>query len=451
MLHVVISAKDDRNRTVTNIGDFFRASILTREEEGGGKQTGRKKEIGGSGAVGIITDHQNGTYTATFRLLWEGEVTIRIQLVHPRQAIDFIERNIRRYPIDLVAFQKRYVVGHDTVDTQCNVDPVIFKNTSAVCNYSDPHAGVWWYCEKAASISCNTPGYHSILRYKEVNDMDRELFRSGNGALKMLISGSPSKISVGRGRDPLVNRGRCVRGLVIPQISGFYQRGVWNSLVCKNRHFSSQLGWQQCLQGKTLHFMGDSTIRQWWEHLVRILKMTETHIPEAKHSTGPLLAQDPVHNITVNFRIHGPPLRAEWTRTFHIKYVVNAIDEIEGGPSDVVGLTIWAHFTSYPVEVYKQRMEAVRAAIERLLHRSPETLVVIKSANTRMGNELISGDWLAHKLDLMMREMFRGMDVVLVDVWEMTIAQHWHGDAIHPAEDIVVQELEFLCTFICPL
>ncbi|XP_066279168.1 NXPE family member 3-like [Branchiostoma lanceolatum] len=384
MLHVVISAKDDRNRTVTNIGDFFRASILTREEEGG-EQTGRKKEIGGSGAVGIITDHQNGTYTATFRLLWEGEVTIRIQLVHPRQAIDFIERNIRRYPIDLVAFQKRYVVGHGTVDTQCNVDPVIFKNTSAV-----------W-------------------------------------------------------RDPLVNRRRCVRGLATQQISGFYRNGVWNSLVCKNRHFSSQAGWQQCLKGKTMHFMGDSTIRQWWEHLVRILKMTETHIPEAKHSTGPLLAQDPVHNITVNFRIHGPPLRAEWTRTFHIKYVVNAIDEIEGGPSDVVGLTIWAHFTSYPVEVYKQRMEAVRAAIERLLHRSPETLVVIKSANTRMGNSLISGYWLAYKLDLMMREMFRGIDVVLVDAWEMTNAQHWHGDAIHPAEDIVVQELEFLCSFICPL
>ncbi|XP_066279169.1 NXPE family member 3-like [Branchiostoma lanceolatum] len=174
MLHLVISAKDDQNRTVTNIGDFFRASILTIED--GGKQTGRKKEIGGSGAVGIITDHQNGTYTATFRLLWEGEVTIRIQLVHPRQAIDAIERNIRRYPIDLVAFQKRYVVGHDTIDTQCNVDSVIFKNTSALCNYSDPHAGVWWYCEKAASISCNTSGYHGILRYKEVNDVDRELF-----------------------------------------------------------------------------------------------------------------------------------------------------------------------------------------------------------------------------------------------------------------------------------
>ncbi|XP_035662163.1 NXPE family member 3-like [Branchiostoma floridae] len=439
MLRIEISAKDSQNNIVTNIGDFFRASILTAV-----------KGKAGSGAVGIITDHQNGTYTATFRLLWEGEVTIKIQLVHPRQAIDVIERTIRKYPIDLVMFRKRYIVGKNTViDTECNVDPAIFKNTSAVCNYSDPHAGAWWYCEKAANIPCNTSGYHGTLRYRDVKG--GKLFSRGNTALKMSISGSPSKINVKKGQDPLANRRRCVWGLATPQISGFYRNGVWNSLVCKNRHFSSQAGWQQCLKGKTLHFMGDSTIRQWWEHFVRILKMKETHIPWAIHKTGPLLARDPVNNITLNYRAHGPPRRCPFILTFLLKYVANIIDEIEGGPNDVVGITMWAHFTSYPVEVYRKRMEAVRAAIERLLHRSPETLVVIKSANTAKGNELKCGDWLAHKLDLIMREMFRGMNVVLVDVWEMTNAQHWHGDAIHPAQDIIVQELEFLCSFICPL
>ncbi|XP_078584053.1 NXPE family member 3-like [Branchiostoma floridae x Branchiostoma japonicum] len=438
MLRFDISAKDSQNNIVTNIGDFFRASILTAV-----------KGKAGSGAVGIITDHQNGTYTATFRLLWEGEVTIKIQLVDPRQAIDVIERTIQKYPIDLVMFGKRYKVGKN-IDTKCNIDPAIFKNTSAVCNYSDPHAGAWWYCEKAANIPCNTSGYHSVIRYKKVKGGKR-LFRRGNTALKMSISGSPSKINVNKGRDLLANRRRCVRGLATPQISGFYRNGVWNSLVCKNRHFSSQAGWQQCLKGKTLHIMGDSTIRQWWEHFVRILKLKETRTPGAIHITGPLLARDPVNNITLNYRTHGPPRRCVFTRTSLLKYVANVIDEIEGGPNDVVAITMWSHFTSYPVEVYRKRMEAVRAAIERLLHRSPETLVFIKSANTGISNELKSGDWLAHKLDMIMREMFRGMDVVLVDVWEMTNAQHWNKEDIHPAKDIIVQELEFLCSFICPL
>ncbi|CAH1250139.1 NXPE3 [Branchiostoma lanceolatum] len=268
-----------------------------------------------SGAVGIITDHQNGTYTAMFRLLWEGEVTIRIQLILPRQAIDVIARISHERPVDLIIFQKRYTGGKRDIDKRCNIDPVIFKN-SAVCNYSDPHAGVWWYCEKPVNISCNTPGYHSKLRYSKENLLktgEEKLFGRRITALKMPITGYPSVINVKK-----------------------------------------------------------------------------------------------------------------------------------GGPNDVVGITMWAHFTSYPVGVYRKRMEAVRAAIERLLHRSPETLVVIKSANTRKGDVIIAGDWHAYRLDRVMREVFRGMKVVLLDAWEMTNAQHWHEDNIHPAQDIIEQELEFL-------
>ncbi|XP_019625031.1 PREDICTED: NXPE family member 3-like [Branchiostoma belcheri] len=426
LVHLVFSAKDKRNNTISNTGDFFRGSIISAESK--------------SGAVGIVTDHQNGTYTATFRLLWEGEVTIRIQLVLPRQTIDVIEKNRREDPFEIkeemVTFQKRFAVGKRNVDTQCNVDPVIFKD-SPVCDYSDLHAGVRWYCVKPDNISCNTSGYLSRLRYKKTKSFGRWL------------SSVPYSVFQ-TGRDPLANRSRCVRGLGTPQISGFFQDGVWNSLVCKNRHFSDKTAWQQCLSGKTLHFIGDSTIRQWWEHLVRILEMNETRFPGVIHNTGPLLARDYLNNITVKFQIHGPPLRFGWTQEFHIKYLANAVDEVSGGPGDVVGITIWAHFTSFPVNVYRERIKAVRAAIERLLQRSPETLVVIKSANTNTGNMLYEGDWLAHRLDMVMRETFRGLNVVLVDAWEMTSAQNWHTDNLHPAEDIIVQELEFLCSFICP-
>ncbi|XP_078663668.1 NXPE family member 3-like isoform X2 [Branchiostoma floridae x Branchiostoma belcheri] len=438
-LQIDFCAKDELNNTVTNIGDFYRASILSKESK--------------SGAVGIITDHLNGTYTATFRLLWEGEVTIRIQLVLPRQAIDIIERISSENPVDLITFQRRYTIGGQSINKPCNVDPVIFKNTSAVCNYSDPHAGGWWYCEKPANIPCNTPGYHALRSYGHnlLKQEEENLFGSGNSALKMTISGTPAGIMVKKGRDYLVNRSTCTPELTTPQISGYYHQGVWNSLVCKSRHFSQISEWRQCLKGKNLHFFGDSTIRQWWEHLVRIMNLKETQIPEATHWTGPLFASDSVYNITVSYRSHGPPVRGPWTRTSFIKYVANAIDEIKGGPNDVVGITMWAHFTSYPVEVYMKRMEAVRAAVERLFRRSPETLVVIKSANTREGDTIIAGDWHAYKLDLVMREVFRGLNVVLVDAWEMTNAQHWHKDVIHPAEDIVTQELEYFCSFVCPM
>eukprot|EP00058_Branchiostoma_floridae_P025582 XP_002611072.1 hypothetical protein BRAFLDRAFT_70425 [Branchiostoma floridae] len=437
-LRVVISAKNKQGNVTTNIGDYFRAAIFNRQTR--------------SGAVGIITDHQNGTYTATFRLLWAGEVNIVVKLVHPRQAIDIIERTVTEHPVDKIMFVKRYLIGKVKIDTKCNADPAVFNSTAPVCNYSDPHAGARWYCEKAANISCNTSGYHGRLsaRVHLLKDGEEKLFGSGLNGLKKYISGSPSKIKVERGLDHLASRTRCIPGLPIPEISGFYIKGVWNSLVCQNRQFFSQSEWRKCLRGKTLHFMGDSTIRQWYEHFVKILNLTDSTLTDAIHQTGPLLACDEVNNITVTYRSHGPPLRCAWTRTFHLQYVANVIDEIGGGPNDVVGISVWAHFTSYAVDIYRERMEAIRAAIQRLHQRSPETLVVIKSANTRMGNELIAGDWLAHQLDLLMREMFEGMNVVLVDAWEMTTAQQWQADRIHPTSDIIIQELEYLCSFICP-
>ncbi|KAI8510147.1 Neurexophilin [Branchiostoma belcheri] len=431
---------DKQGNMTTNIGDYFRASILNLKTK--------------SGAVGIVEDHLNGTYTATFRLLWVGEVNIRVQLVLPRQAIDVIERTVREHPVDKIMFVKRYIVGKAKIDTRCNVDPAVFNTHTPVCNYSDPHAGVRWFCEKADNISCNTSGYHAkhstTSTVKLLKNGEEKLFGRGLNGVKKSISGSPSKINVISGLDPLVNRTRCMPGLPTPPVSGFYAGGVWNSLVCHNRHFSNQSEWRKCLRGKTLHFMGDSTIRQWYEHFVKILNLTDSPLPDAIHQTGPLLARDTVNNITVKYRSHGPPLRCGWTRTFHLQYVANVIDEIEGGPNDVVGITLWAHFTTYPVDMYRERMEAIRAAIQRLHQRSPDTLVVIKSANTRTGNELVAGDWLALQLDLAMREMFEGMKVVLVDAWEMTTAQQWHKDVIHPASDIIIQELEYLCSFICP-
>eukprot|EP00058_Branchiostoma_floridae_P025534 XP_002611024.1 hypothetical protein BRAFLDRAFT_233553 [Branchiostoma floridae] len=436
ILRIVISAKDKEGNVITNIGDHFRASIFNLKTK--------------CGAVGIITDHQNGTYTATFRLLWEGQVNILVKLVHPRQAIDVIERTVREHPVDKIMFVKRYLIGEAKIDTKCNADPAVLNSTAPVCDYSDPHAGARWYCEKAANISCNTSGYHgrlsTIASVKLMKNGEEKLF--GRYVKTLCNHLTPS---FQPGLDPLANRPRCMPGLPTPKISGFYHGGVWNSLACHNRHFSNQSEWRTCLTGKTLHFMGDSTLRQWHEHFVKILKLTDSTLTDAIHQTGPLLARDTVNNITVKDRSHGPPLRCAWTRTFHLQYIANVIDEIEGGPNDVVGFTLWAHFTSYAVDIYRERMEAIRAAIQRLHQRSPETLVVIKSANTRMGNELIAGDWLAHQLDLLMREIFKGINVVLVDAWEMTTAQQWHADTIHPASDIIIQELEYLCSFICPI
>eukprot|EP00058_Branchiostoma_floridae_P021337 XP_002606827.1 hypothetical protein BRAFLDRAFT_103575 [Branchiostoma floridae] len=156
-LSVVISARHKHNMTA-NVGDFLRASISTSNSR--------------SSAVGIIKDNADGTYTVTFRLLWTGNVKINIQLISSRQTVDIIERTALDFPADKVMFRRRYQNGSkEEVQVLCNVYPEVLHGDGGVCNYSDPHAGARWFCEKAVTVPCDAWGFHGVHMYRAMRDM----------------------------------------------------------------------------------------------------------------------------------------------------------------------------------------------------------------------------------------------------------------------------------------
>lgn len=131
-----------------------------------------------------------------------------------------------------------------------------------------------------------------------------------------------------------------------------------------------------------------------------------------------------------------------------LHYEVAHLAGIGGGPQTVVVLTLWAHFTTFPVSVYLDRLERVRQAIASLLFRSPKTKVIIKSANT--GYKSIYGsDWLSLQLDILLREAFKGMAVTIIDAWDMTSC-HYLPDNIHPGPPVIRNEVDLLLSYICP-
>ncbi|KAE8620315.1 hypothetical protein XENTR_v10010191 [Xenopus tropicalis] len=193
---------------------------------------------------------------------------------------------------------------------------------------------------------------------------------------------------------------------------------------------------------------GDSTLRQWFEYLERFiptLKRIDLHV---NYQSGPLLAVDPDAGLVMRWRAHGNPLRTTKTMFSDLHYEAAHLYGIGGGPQTVVVFTLWAHFTSYPVSVYIQRLSRLRRAISSLLFRSPETTVLIKSANT--GYKSIYGsDWLSLQLDLLLRAMFKGMAVTILDVWDMTSC-HYLPDNIHPGAPVIRNEVDLMLSYICP-
>lgn len=164
------------------------------------------------------------------------------------------------------------------------------------------------------------------------------------------------------------------------------------------------------------------------------------------------MAVDSTHNILLKYRCHGPPIRFTTVMSSELRYISNELDGLSGGPNVVVVLSIWSHFSTFPVDIYIRRLRHIRQALVRLIDRAPGTLIVIRSANLQALDQEVSlynSDWYSQQLDQVLRTMFKGLNVLVVDAWQMTLAHHL-PHALHPPPPIVKQMIDMLLSYVCP-
>lgn len=165
------------------------------------------------------------------------------------------------------------------------------------------------------------------------------------------------------------------------------------------------------------------------------------------------MALDNANNILVTYRCHGPPIRFSKVPTSELLYIANKLDNVVGGSNTVIVLSIWSHFSTYPIQFYIRRLQSIRRAVARLLSRAPDTLVVIRSANPKalitLYDALTVSDWYSLQRDKVLRAMFKGLNVHLVDAWEMVLAHHLPHD-LHPPPPIIKNMVNVLLSYICP-
>ncbi|KAM9462829.1 NXPE family member 3-like [Clarias gariepinus] len=74
----------------------------------------------GAGVAGKVYDHQNGTYTVLFPLLWAEVVQVQITMVHPSEAVVVLKRLQKEQP-DRVFFKSQFRSGSISEITECNL------------------------------------------------------------------------------------------------------------------------------------------------------------------------------------------------------------------------------------------------------------------------------------------------------------------------------------------
>ncbi|KAM9334511.1 NXPE family member 3-like [Symphorus nematophorus] len=402
----------------------------------------------GAGVVGQVVDHLNGSYSAVFSLLWEGSAQVEVTLVHPSEAVTVLRRLTREQP-DRINFQSLFRSGSVSQTATCNV--CLRPTRLPLCNYTDLRTGEPWFCYKPTKLSCDTRISHYKGDFKEnLKAEEKMLFQKGVNMKVSIQASGPANVTVlPKKRDePKVKSRNETSGL-----SGYYYEGVWRALDgTPVRQFHSSSAISQCLRGKVVHLYGDSTIRQWFEHLSATFPDLKEFDLHSSRQVGPFLALDYANNTMVTYRCHGPPIRFGITPTSELRYIANELDGLIGGNNMVVVIGIWSHFSTFPIEIYIRRLQSIRKAVVRLLNRAPGTLVIIRTANPKaltLYEALTNSDWYSLQRDKVLRAVFKGLTVRLVDAWEMSLAHHL-PHSLHPQPPIIKSMIDVLLSYICP-
>ncbi|XP_022604736.1 NXPE family member 3-like isoform X2 [Seriola dumerili] len=445
-----------------HVGDQLEVMIQMYDFQGQPKKSGGDFLVArlhdqalGAGVAGQVVDHLNGYYSAVFTLLWEGSAEVEVMLkaimfnvvvtlVHPSEAITVLQRLNSEQP-DRIYFQSVFHSGSVSETATCNV--CLHPTHKPLCNYTDLHTGEPWFCYKPKTLSCDARINHSRGGFtKNLKDKEEKLFQN-NVNMKVSIQASQSaNVTVWSnktGKNSSVKYGH----------SGYYYQGEWRALGGPTvRQFNTSSAISQCLKGKAVHLYGDSTIRQWFEHLNEALPdLKEFKLHNLKQA-GPFMAFNYAKNIMVTYRCHGPPIRFGTVPTSQLRYIANELDGLTGGSNTIVVLGIWSHFSTFPIEVYIRRMQSIRRAVLRLLDRAPETLVIIRTANPKaltLYETLTNSDWYSLQRDKVLRAVFKGLNVRLVDAWEMGLAHHL-PHSLHPQPPIIRNMIDVLLSYVCP-
>ncbi|CAJ0965425.1 unnamed protein product [Ranitomeya imitator] len=263
---VLIFALDHYGRPKTYGGDYFQAKLHSLKLK--------------AGVTGAVTDHRNGSYSATFLLLWPGDAEVYIALVHSSEAISILRKKRRSRP-DKIHYHGYFSHNGSSAMVECNVLPP----GPDVCTYRDSRqSNEEWFCTRPEGFPCSAYREHSAGDRSPILNANEQLFlhsKSAKGnkctahaATTLSLFGSqfspaatcPSRDLVGHRSDDFLNSYK------IERTSPDLQHGrVWQSRVCRNRLFPTPSNVTSCLKGKVIYMLGDSTLRQWWEYLVNFV------------------------------------------------------------------------------------------------------------------------------------------------------------------------------------
>lgn len=432
-LIVQFVAYDHLGQKKTYGGDYLRAIISNPDIQA--RSSGR------------IEDFKNGTYHVHFTLFWEGKVVVTLFLMHPSEAVSALWKS-RNSWYGNVAYLCKFTSPGKQVDTKCGFN---LSKEKELCEYIDERDEEYFYSIRPQNFSCDS--LTGFMNWKtlatQLSPLENSLLVRSN--VRLEIPQQIPEIIVFRCQNSsLETKEKCKTGGKLEYPSGYVMNNIWYPKTCNMQTYHEVEQLNACMKGRFFYMFGDSTMHQlvnYFEMKLKNIKFLDVH---EEHWSQKHLGIDTERNILVLWKRHARPfIHLVFTTLKEERTTPREIDLIGGNPFTVIIVNIGVHFRLFPVHHYIRRLYNIRRAIERLLLRSPETKVIIKTENTsEMAEDYESmSDFHAYVHYFIMEIIFKDINVGFIHGWDMTTAFNYNQ--IHPPEAYVRNEINMLMTYIC--
>ncbi|XP_055963501.1 NXPE family member 1-like [Sorex fumeus] len=430
-LDVLLQARDHLGHRKEYGGDFLRARISSPALK--------------AGASGNVTDFHNGTYLISFTLFWEGLASLSVLLIHPSEGVSALWR-ARNQGCEKIIFTGKFANGTSHVLAECGLT---LNSSAELCQYLDTRERETFYCVKPPHVPCEALT-HMTTRNRAISYLTAEeqsLFIRSKVGVEMLKQLKPIKVS--RCDESQRKKEKCHIGIEVPFPGGYTLSGKWVTTFCDQIQFDAAKA-TDCLKGKLVYLLGDSTLRQWIYYLpnvVKTLKYFDLH-GTGKFKKHQLLDAD--RQTQIWWIKHSYPFVTQELYSVRDEvHIGQEIDRIPGDKNTAIVITIGQHFRPFPIDIFIRRTISIRNAIERLFIRSPATKVIVKTENIREMhiNTEWFGDFHGYIQYLIMKDIFKDLNVGTIDVWDMTIA--YNSNNVHPPDQVLGYQINMFLNYIC--
>ncbi|XP_048239446.1 NXPE family member 3-like [Haliotis rufescens] len=156
----------------------------------------------------LVSDHNNGSYTALLRAVWSGSATIKAFIATRREEV-VLNYMIYQQHGSLWTTLAEFRANNQTDATACSVRQENSLKTNEWCNFTNENNGDSWYCKKSKikQLTCDTWSHSfsangiSFL----LNDTERNIIGLSVAALKQDVLQSSVRVSVRGVRDTMTH------------------------------------------------------------------------------------------------------------------------------------------------------------------------------------------------------------------------------------------------------